>query len=130
MRAELLAYLNSNLTGTIKVSNELPFEDSGVPLYIKNARRVYLAEPVSTQTSLIQVLNGLDIKQSEVVVAGYLVVDAKNRNADLDTALGVLANASTGANIPDSFRKEFDYTTTISGSTMVYEMQYRFYKIA
>lgn len=130
MRTELLAYLTANLNGTIKVSQELPFSDSGTPLYIKNARKIYLAEPEITTTQLLPVLNGPDISEKQFTIRGYLTVDAKNRNADLDSALGVLAAARTGASIPNSFRKEFDYTTTIDGSTMIYEFEYRYNNIA
>jgi len=130
MRTELLTYLSANLSGTIKVSMELPFEDSGTPLYVKNARKVYLAEPESTTTQLLALLNGPDISEKQFTIKGYLTVDAKNRNADLDSALTVLANARTEASIPNSFRKEFDYTTTIDGSTMIYEFEYRYNNIA
>ena len=130
MRTELLTYLTANLTASIKPSQELPFEDSGNPLYLKNARKVYLAEPTTAQTVLVPLLNAADINETVTTVAGYLAVDAKNRNIDLDSALLVLANARTGANIPDSFRKEFDYTSTIDGSMMIYEFEYRFTNIA
>jgi hypothetical protein len=46
MRTALLAYLTANLTGSIRVSSELPYEEGGAPLNLKNLRRVYLNEPV------------------------------------------------------------------------------------
>ena len=81
MRAELLTYLTANLSGTIKTSQEQPWTEGGEPLYSKNLRRVYLAEPFTEMDSLIPVLNGADINQKVTRVRGYLQVDAKNRNA-------------------------------------------------
>ena len=130
MRTELLAYLTANLTGSIKTSQEQPFEQGGDPLYLKNMRKVYLAEPQTEQDQLIPVLTGDDINQMITTVRGYLAVDAKNRNSDLDQALNYMGTALRSANIPDSFRKEFDYTTTIDNDILLYEFEYRYYTLA
>jgi len=130
MRTELLAYLSTALTGTITVSNELPFEQGGSAVYLKNKRKVYLDEPQVEQGTLIPVVNGADVMQNITTVSVYLAVDAKNRNADLNSALATLAQARLSATLPTSFRKEFDYTTSIEADTMLYEMQYRFHTIA
>ena len=130
MRAELLSYLTTNLTGTIKPSQELPFEDSGAALYLKNMRRVYLDEPQTEQEELVPTLDDSDINQKITTVRGYLTVDAKNRNADLDTALTTMATAKNVTTITNAFRKEFDYTTTIDADRIIYEFEYRFYTLA
>ena len=129
MRTELLTYLTANLAGTIKPSTELPFEQGGSPNYLRNLRRVYLAEPEYTEEQLIPVLSGDDIQQKITKVRGYLVVGAKNRNTDLDAALSTLNTAARAANILDSFRKEFDYTSSINDDRVVYEFEYRFYSL-
>lgn len=129
MRQALLNYLSSNLTATIKTSNELPFEQGGSALYIKNMRRVYLDEPEVEQTQLVPTFDE-DVNQNITTVRGYLATDAKNRNSDLDSALITLANARTQADISSSFRKEFDYTTTIDDDKIIYEFEYRFYTLA
>lgn len=127
MRQQLLDYLTANLTASIKTSQELPFEEGNNPLYLKNMKRVYLDEPVTEQDQLVPMLTSDDVNQTITRISGYLAVDAKNRSTDLDSALAVMQNAKTIAT--NSFRKEFDYTTTIAGSTLVYEFEYRFYNI-
>ena len=129
MRQALLTFLSVNLTGMITVSSELPFEQGGSPLYIKNMRRVYIDEPEVEQTQLLTTFDE-DVNQNITTVRAYLTVDAKNRNNNLDAALTVLANAKTYANISSSFRKEFDYTTTIDADKIIYEFEYRFYTLA
>jgi hypothetical protein len=129
MRTELLTYLTANLSGTISVSQELPFEQGGNPLYLKNMRKVYIDEPFTEQDQLVPVLNGVDINQSITRIRGYLATDAKNRNVDLNSALTTLANARLGANITNSFRKEFDYTTTLDDDKIIYEFEYRYHTI-
>jgi len=129
MRSAILTYLTANLTGTISVSQELPFEQGGNPLYLKNMRKVYIDEPFTEQDQLVPVLNGVDINQSITRIRGYLATDAKNRNVDLNSALTTLANARLGANITNSFRKEFDYTTTLDDDKIIYEFEYRYHTI-
>lgn len=131
MRAQLLSYLTANLTGTIKTSQEMPFEQGGTANYLRNMRRVYLDEPFAEQAALINTLDDLsEINQSITRVRGYLAVDAKNRNADLDSTLSILSQALRAADISDSFRKEFDYTATIDDDRIVYEFEYRYYTLA
>lgn len=128
MRTELLSYLTTNLTGSIKISSELPWAEGNNPLYLKNKRRVYLDEANIAVEPLMETLDSADIPQTITTVRGFLAVDAKNRNADLDTALATLAGAKSIAT--DSFRKEFDYTSSIEGDTVTYELEYRFYTLA
>lgn len=129
MRAQLLSYLTSNLTSSIKTSQELPWAEGNNPLYLKNMKRVYLDEPNTEVDELLPTFD-TDVNQKITTVRGFLAVDAKNRNADLDTALTTLASAKDVSTITDSFRKEFDYTTTIDGAVIVYEFEYRFYTLA
>ena len=130
MRTQLLDYLRPLLTSTIKVSEELPFEQGGSANYLRNMRRVYLDEPYTEQDILINTLDeSSDVNQQITYVRGYLAVDAKNRNADLDSALSTLSNALRQANVTNSFRKEFDYTTTIDDDRIVYEFEYRYYTL-
>ena len=131
MRAELLSYLTTNLTGTIKPSQELPFEQGGSANYLRNMRKVYLDEPYTEQDSLINTLDeASEVNQMITTVRAYLAVDAKNRNADLDSALAIMNSALRQANVTNSFRKEFDYTTTIDDDRIIYEFEYRYYTLA
>jgi hypothetical protein len=129
MRALLLSYLSANLTGAIKTSSELPWAEGNNPLYLKNMKRVYIDEPNVTQEPLALTLDALMVvDQTVTTVQGFLAIDAKNRNADLDTALATLASAKNIAT--SSFRKEFAYSTAINGDVIVYTVEYTFYTLA
>ena len=126
MRTELLNYLKDNLTGSIIAATELPWSSGDNPLYLQNKKRVYLDEPVTKQTAIIQLLNSPDILETVTTVTGYLAVDAKNRPIDLDSVLATLKAAKDLSNIAASFRKEFDYDVTIDRDVMTYTFEYRF----
>ena len=130
MRAELLAYLTTALTGSIKTSQELPWTEGGNALYIKNPKRVYLDETSKSQDVLVAILNGNDITQTTNTVRGFLSVDAKNRNTDLNATLASMALAKDAISISDAFKKEFDYTASIDGAIQTYEFEYRFSTIS
>lgn len=129
MRTELLTYLSANFSGSIKTAEDLPWSQGDNPLYLQNKKRVYLEEPVTKQTSVIQLLNSPDIVQTVTTVKGYLAVDAKNRPIDLDSVLATMKVAKDLSSIDASFRKEFDYDVTIDRDVMTYTFEYRFYTI-
>lgn len=130
MRTELLTYLTAQLSGSIKTSQELPFQEGTNVLYIRNPRRVYLDEPYTEQDTLFPTLGTLQINQRTTVVRWFLSMDAKNRNTDLDSALTILGSAKDITTITGVFTRLFDYTVTIDNDRVVYEGEYRFANLA
>lgn len=130
MRTELLTYLTAQLTGSIKTSEELPWQEGTNPLYIKNARRVYLDEPNTEQDDFLPTLGSCNINTRITTIRWYLSVDAKSRNADLDSALTILGSAKDITTITGVFQRQFDYTTTIENDRVIYEGEYRFTNLA
>ena len=130
MRTELLTYLTAQLTGSIKTSQELPFQEGTNPLYLKNARRVYLDEPYTEQDTLLPTLGTLQINSRTNIVRWFLSMDAKNRNTDLDSALTILGGAKDITTITGVYTRLFDYTVTIDNDRVIYEGQYRFANLA
>jgi hypothetical protein len=130
MRTELLTYLTAELTGDIKTSQELPWSEGLNPLYIKNARRVYLDEPNTEQDDFLPTLGTLSINARITTVRWFLSMDAKNRNADLDSALTILGSAKDITTITGVWQRQFDYTTTIDNDRIIYEGEYRFTNLA
>jgi hypothetical protein len=127
MRSTLIAYLTANLAGSIRVSQELPYEEGGVALNTKNLRRIYIDEPSTEHSQLVGTFDR-DVMEKITTIPGVLSVDAKNRNADLDSALAILAQARDYTTT-NSFRNEFDYTTEIGNGIMTYNFEYRFHTI-
>jgi hypothetical protein len=130
MRTELLTYLTAELTDSIKTSQELPWTEGNDALYLKNARRVYLDEPNTEQADLFPTLGSLTINARITTVRWYLSMDAKNRNADLDSAITILGSAKDITTITGVWQRQFDYTTTIENDRIIYEGEYRFTNLA
>lgn len=130
MRTELLTYLSTHLTGTIKLSVELPWEQGGQALYRQNLKRVYVDNEQAVKSVLQPLLSEDDIMQTVTTVRCYLAVDAKNKSSDLDATLAVFAQARTQSGVTNSFRNEIDITTELDQSVEIYTIEYRFYTVA
>lgn len=78
MRAETIAYLQSQNLGGMTLSQDLPFDDSGVPLYLKNVRTVYVDQKQIANAPIVQTLGGVNINNEETSVIVYFALDAKN----------------------------------------------------
>ena len=80
MRAELLTYLTTATSATtIRTVSELPWNNAGQPLYLKNMKKFYLDQEQIEQSVLIPCLPGQnDIMQNTITVRGYFAVDAKH----------------------------------------------------
>lgn len=85
MRTQVIDYVKSlNFTG-VSTSTDLPFDDSGVPLYIKNTKRIYVGKEQITSEPLIQTLGATTINNEATSVTVYFTVDAKQLIANYDT---------------------------------------------
>lgn len=128
MRTELLTYLNAQLTGTVKVSQELPWSQGEQPLYFKNMRRVYFDEEQVDDRQLIAVIAGSDINERTKTVRAYLAVDAKNTPTGITSVITTMLNAKSQVGEVNT-GVESDYITDINGDVILYTFEYRMTQI-
>ena len=127
MRTELLTALTSALNTTgIGVSQELPWTTGNEALYLKNMKRVYLGPEQRVDEDLIPILNGNNVKRRQIVVQGYLAVDAKNQPAGINNALSAIEATRDATVFGQSYERFVEYTTDITGDVMVYTIEYKF----
>lgn len=90
MRIEVLDYIgNLNLGGFI-LSQELPWEESGTPLFLKNLKKIYVDVVVYDTEPLIQTFSGLNINNETSTVRIYFSCDAKQLPANYDDVVNEL----------------------------------------
>jgi hypothetical protein len=126
MRSELLGYLTTATSAaTVQTVTELPWNNAGQPLYLKNMKKFYLGQEEYEQSVLIPTLPGQnDIMQNTVKVTGYFAVDAKNQPATLTTAITTILSAKDRTGL-GNFGTESDYTTEIQDDVLIYTVEYR-----
>lgn len=93
MRQEILDYLAANKVTGYSVTQELPWDSSGAPLYLKNFKKIYVDQDQVVQEPLIDTLNGSGIINQDTTVAVYVTTDAKNAPSNLGTLVSMIQNA-------------------------------------
>lgn len=90
MREEIISYIKTLSLGNFSISEELPREEGGIPLYIKNPRRIYVDKEEYDMVPIIQTLDGLDIHTEQTSVNVYFTADAKTLPANYSTLVSKL----------------------------------------
>lgn len=126
MRSQLLTAITS-ATSTLTqfaVSQELPFEQSGTALFLKNKKKIYVDEERKEQTTLIALLNATDIYQDDLITNVYLAVDAKNTPSQLDSVVSKILGAKANTGIVN-FGVESDYSVDNQEDVLIYTFEFR-----
>lgn len=126
IRDDLITQITTNIAAhsNVTISQELPFDQSGIPLYNKNMGTIYVDEQDITVEQLYRTLDQSNVNQTTTTVNAYLSVDAKNEYSDIDTVVANLLIArNTIANTIDS---NSDYETEITDDVITYTFEYNF----
>ena len=125
IRSDLLTQITTNLANSsIRVSNELPFNTSGQPLYNQNMKFVYVDEEQLDVEQLYRTLDQSNVNTTVTTVNAYLSVDAKNQLSDINT---VVANILSARNVVSStIDSASDYETDIEDDVITYTFEYNF----
>ena len=111
-----------------KVSSELPFESSGIPLYVKNKKTLYVDDQLDNRIQLYRTLDQGEVYQTETQVLAFLCVDAKNPPSDIDAVVSAVLDARnviTGTQI-----NEATVTNEITEDEITYTFEYNITKIS
>lgn len=126
MRSQLVTAITNNLSTLTQfaVSSELPWEQNGQSLYLKNMKKVYVDRERQEQTTLIEVLDGNDVYQNDLISSAYLAVDAKNPPSQLDAAITKILQAKDSTGLVN-FGSESDYTVETQEDVLIYTFEFR-----
>jgi len=125
-RSDLITQITTNLSGhsTFVLSEELPFESGGTPLFEKNMNTVYVDEEELLVEQLYRTLDQGNVNQTTTTINAYLSTDAKNQLSDINTVVAnllIARNAITSVTDSNS-----DYETEITDDVITYTFEYNF----
>jgi hypothetical protein len=126
MRQELIDYIGTQNLGGFILSNELPYSSSGVPLYVKNAKRIYVDRTEYSNEPLIVTLDGTQVDSEIASVRVYFASDAKQLPPNYDTVVTALRAAKDTSTITGVSRRECIISTTFEEDLLVTELEFRF----
>jgi len=126
IRSTLKTTITSNIAAyaAYGVNSELPFDDSGTPLHIKNMKRVYLDKEQATYEPYIKTLRkdcNLDAKVTTLSV--YVTTDAKVIPTDIDAVISAIVAAKRSISTIDTTT---EVTTEISDDYITYTIEFGF----
>lgn len=131
MRQDIIDYINTLSLGSIILSQELPWTDSGTPLYQKNIKRIYVDVTRYNTEPLIQTLDGININSDISSVGLYFSADAKQLPSNYDSVVEDLRQAKDiTLSTQGNFRRECDVTTEFQNDLLITQLEYRFTKLS
>jgi hypothetical protein len=108
------------------VTQELPWDSSGAPLYLKNFKRIYVGRDTVVQEPLFDTLNSAGVIDQITSVLVYVTTDAKNIPSNLDTLVSTIQNARLDTDLTGATQRVTQVTTEYIGDALVTEFEISF----
>lgn len=125
MRQEIIDYINTLSLGGFLLSAEVPWEQDGVALYLKNLKKIYVGLTEKTEEAVVRTLDALQITAKVSIISIYFACDAKQLPSNYETLVDDLL-AGKDIVLDGVVRRESDVSTTIQSDVLVTEIQIRF----
>jgi hypothetical protein len=126
MRTEILDYFRVNKVSGYTLTQELPWDTSGNPLYLKNFKYIYVDSDQIAQEPLIDVLNGVGIVNEITTVRTYITTDAKNQPSNYATMVSTFMNARLDTDITGVTQRATQVSTEFIGDAQVTQFEFSF----
>lgn len=125
MRQQVLDYINTLSLGGFLLTEEIPWSDNDVPLYIKNLKKIYVDNTEYVSTPVIQTLSALSISNEETISKIYLANDAKTVPANYDILIADLQSAKDITTVEGVRTRECDVSVSYQDDVMITEIEIR-----
>ena len=119
MRTEVIDYLVSAPLHSYNFSRELPFEEGGTPLYLKNPKTIYVDTVDKDVTQLFATLQGDSIHIETSTVTVYFSNDAKNTPNNYDDLVEYMVKGKDIGTTQGFNDRSVDVSTDIDGDLQV-----------
>ena len=129
MRNEVLDYIKGLNLGSYTVSEEIPRVESGIPLYLRNPKKIYIDSANYDEQPLIQTFSGFDLHSYTTLLTVIFSNDAKQLPNNYDTLVGQLISAKDLVSSEGFNSREATVTTNIESDLLVTQIEYSYTKI-
>ena len=129
MRTEVINYLVSAPLHSYNFSRELPFEEGGTPLYLKNPKTIYVDTVNKEVTQLFGTLQGDSIHIETSTVTVFFSNDAKNTPANYDDLIEYLVKGKDLESTQGFNDRSVDVSTEVDGDLTVTTVEYQYTKL-
>ena len=126
MRTEIIDYFKSNKVNGYTLTEELPWDNQGNPLYLKNFKYIYVDSDQIAQEPLIDVLNGAGIVNQITTVSTFITTDAKNQPSNYATMVSTFMNARLDTDITGVTQRATQVSTEFIGDAQITQFDFSF----
>jgi len=128
MRTAVLDYIRDINPGGFFVTDELPWNESGLALYLKNLKRVYVDVEQTETEDFLTSFSGLTIQNRLHNIRVFFATDAKTLPPNYEDFVTALRRVNDIA-VDGFHRRLVNISTTIENDVLVTELEYRFTKL-
>lgn len=129
MREQVIDYIRGLNLGSYTVSEEVPRDESGTPLYIRNPKRIYVDVNQFNETPLITTLSGFNLHSFTTSVSVIFSTDAKKLPQNYTSLVGELILAKDINSTEGYNSREAVVTTVTENDLLVTQIEYSYTKI-
>jgi hypothetical protein len=130
MRDKILDFLAAQDLGTFTLSTQMPYDSSGIALYLKNTKTVYVNKDQVQTTEFMGILGADSIDMDINTVTIFVACDAKVIPADYDQIVSTIKSAKALYSTNGFFKREVDVKTDYVNDLLTTEVEIRYYKLA
>lgn len=125
MRQAVLDQIKRIAPQGLGISNELPFDEGDIDLFVKNPKTIYVDLLQVDLIPLFDTLDGANFNLEQNIVRIYFTTDAKKPMANYDQILNQLRTLKNSIELPGATRRETVVSTRYTGDLLVTELEYR-----
>lgn len=129
MRQEVIDKIKSLGLAGYNVSSEVPYDDSGNTLYVKNPKTIYIDNVQTIAEPIVTTLDGISINQDTTSVTVYFSVDAKNVPSNYTSTINSLRTIKDTISFDGSVNRNCSISTSYEGDLLVSAVEYNFNRI-
>jgi hypothetical protein len=131
MRTAILDYLKANrrALSPLVVSDNLPWDDNGAPLYHHNKKHVYIDLDQVTQSPVFDTLNSSGSVDETTIIRVYFVTDAKNPITNFETVLSTISNGRLTPDIIGVIQRTCQVSNSYINDAVLTEFEFSFKKL-
>lgn len=129
MRTQVIDAIKGSNLQVLRLSTELPFDESGVPVYVRNPKTIFVGATEYSVDPFLQTLDGLNFSNSITSVTVYFTTDAKTIQPWYDTNMVMLTGLANTIESPGSTSRDFVVSTDYVNDLLVTEIEYRITKL-
>lgn len=121
--------LNKTTMGSFSLATELPYDSSGVALYLKNFKRIYIDIDQVSQEAVFDAMNAAGAVDEITIVRAYFVTDAKALSSNYEALVEAIKSARLTSDIEGVIRRLCQVTTRFEADALVTEFEFSFRKL-